>query len=146
MSYTTFSNLLQDTQNSKTEIFLKATGESMGTFYITSASALNAINETIYEIRELAGDALVDTGVFVDPLISLSNNDMCINIISDNTNRIANYRITGSGVTQYAKRIDIREGESTMFVASISEIDGKLFEFYTKDYDIFFTTFKEFIS
>lgn len=145
MSYVTFSNLLQDTLNSKVEIFRKSDNQSMGIFYITNVTSLNVINDTIYEIRELSGDALVDTGRFIN-LISLSNNDMCINISSDSTDRVEGYRLTGSGVTQYAKRIDVRAGESTMFVASISETEGKLFEFYTKDFDILFLTFKEFIS
>lgn len=145
MSGSTFSQVLQDIQNAKVQITRKSDSQDMGIFYVTSATALDTINEHVYEIRQLSNDDLVDTGVLLD-FVTLSNNDLCIIMISDNTTRVARHRLFGSGVTVYAQRVDIREGASTMFIASISEIDAKLFEFYTRDFDIVFITFKEFIG
>jgi len=145
LSGSTFSQVLQDIQNAKVQITRRSDNQDMGIFYVTSATALDTINEHVYEIRLLSNDDLVDTGALQE-FITLSNNDLCIIIVSDNTDRVAEYRIVGSGVTVYAQRIDIREGASTMFIASISEVDAKLFEFYTRDFDIIFITFKEFIG
>ena len=145
MSGATFSNLLHDIQNAKVQITRKSDSQDMGIFYVTSVTALDTINEHVYEIRLLSNDDLVDLGVLRE-FVTLSNNDLCIIIISDSDSRITRHRLFGSGVTVYAKRVDIREGASTMFIASISEVDAKLFEFYTRDFDIIFITFKQFIG